>query len=87
MGYPCGLVSIKYKIMQRTFLATLLAVISCSEDIFANAQSSVDTQDYSDFEAIAYWAGVDWEPYLVETEDGWLITVFRLLGRNGERPS
>ena len=24
---------------------------------------------------------------MVETEDGWLITVFRLLGRNGERPA
>ena len=39
------------------------------------------------FESRAYWSGIDWEPYLIETEDGWLITVFRLLGRNGERPA
>ena len=31
--------------------------------------------------------GYEWEPHKVKTEDGWHLTIFRITGRNGERPS
>ena len=40
-------------------------------------------ETYPEFDAVA--KGFDWEPYKVETEDGWLLTIFRLTGVNGER--
>ena len=29
--------------------------------------------------------GYDWEPHSIETEDGWLLTIFRITGANGEK--
>ena len=43
------------------------------------------SEEYPAFSEFAYWVNVDWEPYEVQTEDGWLIPVFRLTGRNGKR--
>ena len=29
--------------------------------------------------------GYDWEPHVVETEDGWYLTIFRITGANGKK--
>ena len=29
--------------------------------------------------------GYDWEPHIVETEDGWFLTIFRITGAYGKK--
>ena len=31
--------------------------------------------------------GVEWESFIVKSDDGWYLTLFHLMGVNGERPS
>ena len=54
----------------------------CATLVFA--QTAEQKQKYPQFdEALAKW-GYDWEPHKVKTDDGWILTIFRVTGRNGE---
>ena len=39
---------------------------------------------FSKFADLALEKGVEWEPYEVETSDGWQLSLFRLTGRTGQ---
>ena len=47
----------------------------------ANAQSSEDMMQYARWNAAMDRVGYTWEPYEVETKDGWHLTLFRITGR------
>ena len=77
-------------------LALLAAVASAADSETPTEGSScavvewkleTDLTPYGDFAATMESYGYDWEPYTVQTSDGWLLTLFHVLGRYGERPS
>ena len=59
----------------RLIAAAALAVFS------ANAQSELDKMQYARWSAAMEKEGYTWEPYQVETKDGWFLTLFRITGR------
>lgn len=61
-----------------TFASLLCGVI---------AQSEEQEKRYSKFTEAIEPQGYDWEPYDVKTDDGWHLTLFRITGKNGERPA
>ena len=44
-------------------------------------------EKYEDFNLSVKPYGYDWEPHEVKTDDGWHLTIFRVIGRHGKRPS
>ena len=59
----------------RLIATAALAVFS------ANAQSELDKMQYARWSAAMEKEGYTWEPYQVETKDGWYLTLFRITGR------
>lgn len=61
----------------------LIAAVAVS--VFtANAQSTEDRIKYERWNNVMDLQGYTWEPYEVETDDGWLLTLFRITGRVNE---
>ena len=50
-----------------------------------NVMSQSWKETYPEFDAVASRSGLDWEPHTVETEDGWSLTIFRIIGVKGEK--
>ena len=50
--------------------AAVLAVVAAKED-------------YAEMNRIAAYLGYSWEPYEVETEDGWILTLLRITAVDG----
>ena len=51
----------------------------------ANAQTDYEREQYPSFASIMDKEGYTWEPYTVETKDGWYLTLFRITGRTDGR--
>ena len=52
--------------------AAVLAVVSASAK-----------EDYTEMNRIAAYLGYSWEPYEVETEDGWILTLLHITAVDG----
>ena len=63
----------------RFIAAAALAVVS------ANAQGEQERMQYERWANAMDKEGYSWEPYTVETKDGWYLTLFRITGRTDGR--
>ena len=66
-------------------IVSALAAYSKAETIWTLEDAS--SEWYADFAVTMDTYDYQWEPYTVQTEDGWLLTLFHVTGRYGERPS
>ena len=58
----------------KTFTTTLLTFLA------HQSLAQEDKANYEHFASVIEYTGLNWEPYLVETSDGWQISVFRIYG-------
>ena len=62
----------------KTLLTTILCILSLQIHL-AQAVSEAQKEKYPEFASLLGGFGYEWEPYEVKTEDGWHLTIFRVL--------
>ena len=62
-------------LLQRMIYIILTLALTC------NGATDIDRAYYPEWSAALDLYGYDWEVYQVKTEDGWYLSLFRILGR------
>ena len=62
----------------------LLTFAAAALPFFASAQTQEEREKYAKWTEVCDRFGYEWEPHVVETEDGWFITIFRITNAKGQ---
>ena len=68
------------------FTAFSVAAAMALTSHLSNAASARDHEHFQSFGDAIYQFEYDWEPYSTTTDDGYILTLFRLQGLIGHRP-